>query len=163
MKRVILILILAVVILNGAFTQESESIKNWISGEIGIPLGVCYERVLNNHFSVGALVFHNIFQPFGVYEYTGVQIIGRWYPWARRFYAEIGLGFARIRTSFLTYSGEHDYWLVEDGIFVAPEVGWKIDLGIPGSFFINPTLGLVFPFNRGAPLPRIALGIGYAF
>ncbi len=138
MKRFFSLMLFVVLIGAGTlFAQEEASANarsNWISGEVSIlGVGARYERMLNDNWSVGANVFYNSL----LVDAFGVEAFGRYYPWAGNFYAEIGAGFAHH--SPVT---ENERLLDEpfDGFMISPGIGWKIDVGNPGSFFLNPNI-----------------------
>jgi len=127
MKKMLFILVLAVVIAGGVFGQakaasskgKDASVKNFISGELGlIEFGARYERMLNKNFSVGGTAFWNSF--FFFWNSLGIQATGRYYPWAGTFYTELGLGYG-------TVTGTESDWLyswvyVTQGLMVTPEL-----------------------------------------
>jgi hypothetical protein len=55
------------------------------------------------------------------------------------------------------------------GVALTPELGWKIDLGEPGHWFIEPyikmplTLSLVDYIDFMPGIPLVAFGLGYSF
>ena len=46
---------------------------------------------------------------------------------------------------------------------ITPELGWKIDAGRPGGFFIQPCFGMPILLDRGDIFLKASLGLGYAF
>ena len=140
MKKVCLFVVLAF-IMSGVVFAESGGVRdmffgpvdgqrNWISGEVSLlGIGVRYERMLSNYFSVGGTAFLHSFLFF--WNSVGIQATARWYPWASNFYTELGLGYGYITT------GEYD----ADGIMITPGIGWRINLGRRG-FFINPMIAV---------------------
>jgi hypothetical protein len=157
MKRFVFMMILAAVVAGGVWAQSGA--KNAISGDISlIGAGLSYERVLTPKFSIGGTAFYHNF--FIFFTSLGVNVTGRFYPWARTFYAGLNLGFGSNFTL--------------NGVMITPAVGWKIDVGKGGAFFINPELSL--PIVLGVQenelgesgfgnlaIPRVSFGIGYAF
>jgi hypothetical protein len=157
MKKVLFMLVLAVLIAGGLWAQSDT--KNWISGDISlIGMGLRYERMLTPKFSLGGQAFYNNFLLF--FNSTIVSATGRFYPWAETFYIGLDLGFG---SNFVLY-----------GAAITPALGWKIDVGKPGAFFINPELSM--PIVLGAlknedgksefgflGIPRASFGMGYAF
>jgi hypothetical protein len=68
-------------------------------------------------------------------------VSARFYPWGKNFFVGAGLGF-------------HIHTTLEDGAFknmtgaaITPEIGWKIDVGNTGGFFIQP--GIKMPITLG--------------
>ena len=185
MKKSLILLILGIIIAGGLFAQEARAANvrnNWISGELSfLGAGARYERMLGPKFSVGANVYWNSF--FLLWNELEVGISARFYPWGKNFLLGLGLGFH-------THSGTFDYestdpiygkqtltWFGEiTGAAITPEIGWKIDVGQPGSFFLQPgvkipiTLGSLKGYDESMPNEfRVAYGIvpyfgmGYAF
>jgi hypothetical protein len=154
MKKGLFMMVLAVVIAGGVWAQSAP--KNWISGDISlIGGGVSYERSLTPKFSIGGTAF---FHFFFIALSSGIEVTGRFYPWAGVFYTGLGLGFG---TNFIL-----------NGVMITPAVGWKIDLGKPGGFYINPEASLPivlgkYSYDGGEfgwlALPRASFGMGYAF
>jgi hypothetical protein len=104
---------------------------NWISGEISLlGLGVRYERMLNSQWSVGANVYWTSF--IFIYTEYSADATVRFYPWGKTFFTGIGVGY-------------HDQLWTGSGFALTPEVGWKIDVGEKGSFFLQP--GIKLPVN----------------
>jgi hypothetical protein len=157
MKRFVFMMVLAALVAGGVWAQSGP--KNWISGDISlIGAGISYERMLTSKFSIGGTAFQNAFMV--IFNSLGVNVTGRFYPWAGVFYMGLGLGFG---SNFIL-----------NGAMIDPAVGWKIDVGKPGAFFINPELSL--PITLGVQensngesefgnlaIPRVSFGMGYAF
>jgi hypothetical protein len=179
MKKTFALFILAALISGGAFAQAG-SVDNWISGQVSLlGSGAQYERVLTPQFSVGANVYFNSL--FLFWNNFGLKAYGRFYPW-KSLFLEMGLGYG-----FRTGTGDYEYqntvydnhWYRISGFLMEPGVGWKIDVGNPGGFFIEPviTVPIVLgtkkydilgwdsgsaKFGIGATV-RAAFGMGYAF
>ena len=77
-------------------------------------LSLEYERLLNGYVSVGLEIGTNMtFLP-----YTEIQ--GRWYPFAEKFYAGLGLGIMNLWAfSPVKY---------RNFFIIAPEIGWKFGI-----------------------------------
>jgi hypothetical protein len=74
----------------------------------------------------------------------GVNVFARYYPLGKSFFAGLGLGTAIQLGRF----GKDNYDVTSFlSIAVVPELGWKIDIGEEGKFFIQP--GLKVPFISG--------------
>jgi hypothetical protein len=74
----------------------------------------------------------------------GVNVFARYYPFGKSFFAGLGLGTAIQLGRF----GKDNYDVTSFlSIAVVPELGWKIDIGEEGKFFIQP--GLKVPFISG--------------
>jgi hypothetical protein len=165
-------LILAVLIAGGIFAQEkSANVKNnWISGELGIfGFGARYEYMLSPNLSIGANVYFNtliILNDFGVTANL------RYYPWGKTFYAELGLGYG-YHMGFETIGKDENVtdivdWLQTTGILITPGLGWKIDVGKPGGFYLYPGIKVPIVLGNQAPVISFAdyeekFGIGVGF
>ena len=176
--RKCLFVVLLLLTSQSAFTQNKE-VKNWFSMELAFfGASTRYERMLNRNFSIGALLAHEFF----MLKHYGVQASGRWYPWGGKFYTELDIGYgyghyqAHLHDDEDCYTGNVTF----SGARITPAVGWKIDFGKPGGFFINPMFD--FPFVAGIKkikkygtyindgefviemLPRFtSIGFGYSF
>jgi hypothetical protein len=169
-KKLVLFLFFTSIIVGNIFGQEksANAKNNWISGEVSLPIGigVRYERMINSNFSfgVGAYVIQAI-----VYAGGGVDLFGRFFPWGKTFFAELGLGFHSDYSNWSDASW-HDAKKIK-GVSVVPGLGWKIDVGKPGGFFLSP--GLRFPITFGKNSRNnefdsivgcaVYFGMGYAF
>jgi hypothetical protein len=180
-KKGLLVLVLACVLEGSVFAQEktTDVDKFWLSGEVSlVGVGARAEYMLTPKFSVGLNAYWTslIF----IFNDIGVNAVGRFYPWGKIFYAGLGLGFA-IHTGIEDfkkdgekYDNDGDTLISRTGFGVVPEIGWKIDLGKPGEFFLNPhaqfpiTLGTQEAWGETGDFGvsvgfRAALGLGWAF
>jgi hypothetical protein len=145
MKKVFAVLILAALVAGGVFAQSGGA-KNWVGGQLGLlGAGVRYERFLTPNWSVGGAAYWNSL--FFFWNNTGVKAFGRYFPWAGNFFAELGLGFGyRTGTDDFDYtaaSGVEYTWsgaYTMSGFLIEPGVGWKIDVGAPAGFYIEPII-----------------------
>jgi hypothetical protein len=67
--------------------------KSWLSGEASlVGAGARYEFMINEKLSVGVNAYWTSL--FFFFNDTGVNVVGRFYPWGKTFYAglELGLG-----------------------------------------------------------------------
>jgi hypothetical protein len=176
MKRFILVLVLAAFVAGGVFAQEK---KNFVGGTVGLlDFGAHYERMLTPKFSVGGEVYWNSF--FIFWNTIGFKAFGRMYPWDKKFFVDVGVGFG-------IYTGDQDYdegiihgsWLATiNGFLIEPRAGWKIDFNAPGGFYLEPAISVPIVLgSRSFALDfsdsdkdfgvginaRIRLGLGYAF
>ena len=156
MRKVLPFLILTVLMTGVVFAQEDVK-KNWVSGEISLlGVGVRYEFMLNPKFSVGVNGYWN--NLFIVWNDWGVGANGRFYPWGGSFFAELGLGFSfhsgiddyNVTVNDNTYIGSD--WVGTTGVGIAPGVGWKIDAGKPGGFFVQPGIRVPVTLGRKKPI-----------
>jgi len=148
---------------------DGEIPTNWISGEISVlGFGFRYDRNLNESFSLGASFFFNDVGDIVVIREgeqviaRGLVVTARFFPLAtgnfsllRPFYIELGAGWGNaIREGYGTIWVDHwnryeRYWSRREGLgfMLAPAAGWRIDVGRPGGFFINPFVS--FPITIG--------------
>jgi hypothetical protein len=151
---------------------------HWISASPGLRLGglslvwpaaeLRYELMLNPSFSVGAYVY---------YEFSfGMGITGRWYPFSKSFFLELGSGYNKLYFNNIYFDHDTNKWIefIEDhnGIDIIPGFGWRIDVGKPGGFYITPSVKFPITFrwykNPHTPDPHIGstiigyFGFGYA-
>ncbi|MDR2516050.1 MAG: hypothetical protein LBC88_01565 [Spirochaetaceae bacterium] len=161
-KKVVLLLVLAAVAAGGVFAQEKTANvkRNWVSGEVSlIGAGLRYEFMINEKLSVGVNAYWSSL--FFIFNELGANAVARFYPWGKKFHAGLGLGYD-IHTGVTARAG----------LGIVPEVGWKIDVGNPGGFFINPLVQLPITLGKddywGAGFGigigfRAAIGLGWAF
>ncbi|MDR0409197.1 MAG: hypothetical protein LBH18_02205 [Spirochaetaceae bacterium] len=189
-KKGLLVLVLASVIAGGVFAQENENEKAktadvnklWLSGELSlVGVGIRGEYMLTPNISAGLNVYFT--SMFFLFNDIGLNAVGRFYPWGKTFYAGLGLGLS-IHTGVEDFVkdgkklGSGTQSITRTGFGIVPEIGWKIDSGKPGGFFMNPyiqfpiTLGTTevniggwgdmkgdFGLSTGF---RVALGLGWA-
>jgi hypothetical protein len=146
-------------------TQLSDKVANardnWISGEFGaasgMGIGARYERMLNSRMSLGVNVFWN-FSIIGdlqtSFNLLRIETLFRWYPWGKTFFVGTALGFQYQRDSshlldsyifgdILTRRDEALFY----GFAISPEIGWKIDIGNVGGFYL--LFGITYPLVFG--------------
>ena len=168
MKRSFLVLVLAAFVAGGVFAQErtAAGTKFWLQGEVSIVGGGGrIEYMITDNLSVGFNAYTTMTIIFALGD-TGAIAVARYYPWAGIFYAGLGLGFQKHR------NGEP----LTTGFGIVPEIGWKMDVGSPGGFYINPlvqipiTIGKITSSYSGEDLGsetilgiRLAIGLGYTF
>ena len=156
-KRIFLILVLAAIISTGAFAQSF-----WISGEVSILGGGGHlEVMLFDKLSVNLNGYYNSF--FDLFMDAGVNLAVRFYPAGHIFFAGLGIGF-----------NDHTWWeelwngssaeYQTSGFCIIPEVGWKIDVGQTGKFFIQPGIKVLLTLGDNdigfGIIPYV--GLGYA-
>jgi hypothetical protein len=175
MKKVFAVLVLTAIIAGGLFAQEKP--KNWVYGQVGlIGGGAGYERFLFPSLSIGGEVYFNSF--FILWNSLAVEAYAKYYPLKGKvFYAKLGLGFGTVTgTEDYTYNnvtyGSQLY--STKGFLLDPGVGWKIDVGEPGKFYIEPKAGLAIVMGKKdfgyddaifkvGVNPVFAFAMGYAF
>lgn len=174
-KRFFLFFICLLVLIGGVFAQSEERAKNNISlsaGIIGAELS--YERMFNRHFSVLADVSYTTLIVMDEFTVSGK---GRWYPFGKIFYLDLGLGFSYGEgvagavgdmILLLFTFGNHD---VESDVFrsggflIQPGLGWKIDIGKPDGFVLPVAMGLDIKLGSEVSdfMPYLRAGLGYSF
>jgi hypothetical protein len=176
MKKGLLVLAIAVIVAGGVFAQKStpkapaqapqqaqrapqqaqrsSGVKNWFSGEISIiGLGLRYERMLSSKMGFGVNVYYDTLFFLSHDLEAGVSFRG--YPWggtgtaAEGIYFGGGLGF---HMSWYDWGWGSYSWSFSDlailyGGAISFDVGWRIDVGSRGGFFIEP--GVKFPLTLG--------------
>ena len=165
MKKVLLFLVLSMVITAGVFAQDDFK-RSWIGGEIGIlGGGARFEFMITPWMSAGANVYYSYL--FFTSDF-GINAVARFYPlaginekWRVKpgLFAEIGLGFG-INYGFVDLEeeytlwgyryvgGVYNIWTQTTGFQIAPAVGWKVDFGKPGGFYLSP--GVKLPITIGS-------------
>ena len=167
-KHILISMVLATVISGGVFAQT-----HWISADVSIlGGGLRYEYLVSPSFTVGAYFYSNVTMFLGDTN-TGFGAALRWYPFARRFFTELGLGYNSLNyrdyNEVYTGMGYESRWEWETygGLGVIPGFGWTIDVGGIGGFFISP--GLKIPVTLGGDIFHalagtiLYFGLGFAF
>ena len=154
MKKFLFVVIIMSVAAGGAFAQ-ADSNTHWVSGEVSLlGIGARYEYMLTPNFSVGA---HMYASTLIIWNNTGISAVGRYYPWGNIFFGELALGFGYssvVRDYEYKYYNEtykSNDWVGITGFLIAPAVGWKIDVGNKGGFFLQP--GVKVPIVIGKKKP----------
>ena len=177
-KKLLLLLISLLIFTGTVFTQEPQKAKNAIMVSFGvIGAELSYERMFNRHLSVLADVSYTTL--IFVDEFTASGK-GRWYPFGKAFYLDLGLGFSYGKgmigfmgdmiLSVLTFgyyltvkNFENDEFRT-GGFLIQGCMGWKIDIGKQDRIVLPISMGVDFRIS-GVPdfLPYIRIGLGYAF
>ena len=169
-KCIFLFLVLALVIAGGVFGQNND-IKNWVSGEVSIlGGGVRYEYMLFPNLSLTVNAYYSTLIIWRDWGFTGGA---RFYPLANMgLFGELGLGFGEHR-GVGTLSdddwGEYNDWIKTLGFIISPGVGWKLDVGTPGGFYIQPGLKVPIVMGRKKPVldwfddykGKFGVGVGF--
>jgi hypothetical protein len=160
-KKILALMVLAAVAAGGIFAQEKTANvkRNWLSGEASMfGGGARYEFMISEKLSAGVNIY---WTSLIVLNDFGVNAALRFYPWGKMFFAEIGLGYG-LHSELKTFTTTADYntgynnlsvstkWYgmtFMDGFNMVPGIGWKIDLGKPGGFFISPSVQLILTFG----------------
>ena len=186
MKKIILLVLLAVVLGGGIFAQ-SNTISGGVAGGLSIPIlvfgevHVSYERQLLPFLSVGANASFQLY-PLGIFvgiftqdpNLYGVVFDAQahFYPFKKGLHIDLGAGYGY-------------YMWAMHALVITPGAGWKFDIGKPGGLVLDLGLraeifvplgdnifdtstgktksdsdaaGTLVPFNIG---PRIS--VGYSF
>ena len=190
-KKLCLAVLVLTFIAGGLFSQEQteqERAKNTIAITVGVyPLSVelSYERALSSHFSVlidGSYSDYLIPGSDSVSlmnEYTAA-VKGRWYPWAKTFFLELGVGYgnglglaggAAYLATYIFTLGLVDLppdIFRANGLLISSGLGWKIDIGKPNGFVLPVNVGndLIVDFSHPGFvdfIPYARIGLGYSF
>ncbi|MDR2900529.1 MAG: hypothetical protein LBV20_03290 [Treponema sp.] len=139
------------------FAQSADTRSNRLSYEVTfVGAGLRYERMLGPKFSLSGIAYSAML-PF--YADWGIDIVARYYPWGKTFFLGGGLGAHAIAIVSYGYAG----------IAITPELGWKIDIGKPGYWFIEPyakmplTISFIKELGFYPDIPLVFFGIGYSF
>jgi hypothetical protein len=135
--------------------------KNWISGELNFfGGGAMYERMLNKTIGIGANVYWNT---LFIWNELGADFVFRVHPGGGAFYFGTSVGY-HIHTGFYDYTYRYrkyyDQWIALDGVAVTPELGWRIDFGDPGGFFMQPGVRVPVTFGWLESVDIFAIGYG---
>ncbi|MCL2444130.1 MAG: hypothetical protein FWD13_11810 [Treponema sp.] len=134
----------------------------WIAAELR------YEYMFNSSFSAGAYFYYE--------DSFGIGITGRWYPFSKSFFLELGTGYNRNFSTGGYLDEDTGQWVNyrgTNGFDLIYGFGWKINIGKPGGLFITPNVKLPTIFswhdnpNRDNPFISTIFigyfGVGYAF
>jgi hypothetical protein len=162
LKKLLGIAVIGTVIAVSAFAQEKSAAAkgNWISGEASLlGGGLRYERMLGSQLSVGVNAYWSSL--FFFWNELEAGIFARFYPWGKSFFVGAGVGF-HIHTAITLADESIDSSLEAiTGAAISPEVGWKIDVGNTGGFFIQP--GIKVPITLGINDVKEEFGVGVGF
>jgi hypothetical protein len=193
MKKFSLVFIFFILAVGAVFSQEkaANARNNWISASFNFFYDVTfndpefggsikYERMLNPYISLGANAYirvmstEDVILPGGI----GIDAVFHYYPWGKTFFVGIALGYggAYIPRDYIEryYIEETEYFsgggsgVFRTGIVVTPEIGWKIDVGNVGGFYLQTGVSCGFLFFAGVEglltyFPQAYLGMGFAF
>ena len=141
-------------------TKAANARNNWMSYELAfVGIGVRYERMLSSKISLGANIYGNPFFPFAG-KYFDINSFFRVYPWGKTFFLGAGLGYYH----YFDYGFPGDPNI--DGFSIIPEIGWKIDVGKAGGFYIMPCITWPMVISKMGFTPGfrvIYFGMGHAF
>ena len=177
-KKLLLTFVVLLIISGHVFSQEKERAKNAVTLQFGI-IGaeLSYERMFNRRFSILADVSYTTL--IFVDEFTA-SVKGRWYPFKRAFYLDMGLGYTYGKgaigmmadmvlgvVSFGYYFLREDYdrnFFRTSGFLIQGGLGWKIDIGKQDHFVLPIGMGVDVKIGEMPDfLPYIRIGVGYAF
>jgi len=149
-------------------TEKSANVKNnWMSYELAfMGIGIRYERMLSPKGSFGLNVYFNPFPDLAT-KYFEINTFFRGYPWGKTFFLGAGLGYHHEFIHYEVINGSTiSYNVTSSGFTIIPEIGWKIDVGKAGGFYIMPSLSVPLVFGEaGLTSGRrlIYFGMGHAF
>jgi hypothetical protein len=161
LKKLLGIAVMGTVITAGVFAQDKAAASkgNWISAEVSlIGIGARYERMLGPQLSVGVDAYWSSL--FFLWNELEAGAFARYYPWGRNFFVGAGLGF-HIHTE-VTDGG--DFGLRYEqiaGAAITPEIGWKIDAGNVGGFFIQPGIRLPITLGVDDSTEEFTVAVGF--
>ena len=172
MKKALLIFFVILLLAEGLHAQQmslNDEKNNRISAELSVffpGVGASYERIVSSKISLGGKFYWCSLPSFiidGFPNVFGMDAFIHYHPWGKTFFLGLGLGF-----SYIAYQNNDDNLY---GVAITPEIGWKIDIGNIGGFYLQPGLEWSFIFGEGwennltglgAPA-RLYLGLGYTF
>jgi hypothetical protein len=177
-KKLVWALLFAALVGGGVFAQEKTANvkRSWLSGEVSLfGAGARYEFMVNDKLSVGVNAYWTSL--LFIFNDLGANVVARFYPWGKTFYGGLGLGFGgHTGTEAFIKDGKKGSTTIvsRSGFDVVPELGWKLDVGKPGGFFLNPhvqlplTLGVQYSGTDEGDFGlsvgfRAALGMGWSF
>jgi len=160
---------------NAKINRPANIRNNWLSVEFsggimidtgwGLSGSARYERMLNTNVSLGANIYY-LYPLGGFYRYNnlpdnfdnghifGIDAFFRYYPWGKKFFVGIGLGYHNNGNWYVedetlpSTSNEVSYYIIQNsGFAISADIGWKIDIGKEGGFFIQP--GILSTFVIG--------------
>ena len=119
--------------------------NNWISADISVfGFGLRYERMLGPKVSLGTYVYTGGYWWLGEeFSTFGVDAALRWYPWGKTFFMGAALGYYYYYHYYYNYSSYSSY----SGATITPEIGWRIDVGNAGGFYIQFGVAAVLPLG----------------
>ncbi|MDR0312892.1 MAG: hypothetical protein LBI14_04785 [Treponema sp.] len=154
--------------------------NNWISLEMAVfGFGARYERMLSYRASLGVSVYGWPINFFPISSYFEINAFIRVYPTGKTFFLGLGLGYYRyfnlwdrynyydfVYNTELTYTTYIAHGL--NGFVITPEIGWKIDVGQAGGFYLMPSFSIPIVISKyqlpsGSGWRFFYLGIGLAF
>jgi hypothetical protein len=163
-KKFLFCLVLVMLVTGGVFAQEkaANAKDNWVSGEVNIfGVGARFEHMFNAKTAIGANIY---WSSLFAYDEFGIDGSFHFYPGGKIFFFGGAFGFHVHRSITGTNLYTLDYVQVT-GVAITPVVGWKIDVGDPGGFFIQP--GAKLPITLGgrtgyfSGTGRFGAGIGF--
>ncbi|MDR0527073.1 MAG: hypothetical protein LBG79_04570 [Spirochaetaceae bacterium] len=181
-KKIVLVLALASMIAGGLAAQEKTAAvkKVWLSGEVSlVGAGARGEFMLGPKMSLGLNTYWT--SAFFIFNDIDINAVARFYPWGKKFYAGLGVGFG-IHSGLSPVKGKWDvdgtkveypddgssYLVTLTGVDITPELGWKIDIGKAGGFFINPLVQVPITIGQekaavlfGPEPTRFGVGVGF--
>jgi len=161
MKRKLLFCLMLVVIVTGGVFAQERSPNTFVGGlNIGLltfGFDVEYERAFPGLLPIGmfAVAAETGFTTVIIFPIYNIDVRARWYPWAKTFFADAGIGFG----SFLG---------IASALQISPGVGWRVDIGEPNGWVFVPSLQINYFVARSetdfsGSLFKICARVGYSF
>jgi hypothetical protein len=171
-KKVLLVLVLAVIVAGGLSAQSLGGKKNFASVDLGlIAGGLRYERAISPKLSVGGDVYWA--SSFILWNELELGAFARYYPGTfsgplKNLYLEAGFGY-HTHTGTEEYTEEWGHYkytytglVLNTGVAISPGVGVKFAPGKAGDFFVEP--GLIIPITIGKKnlgVSGVGLSLGF--
>jgi len=139
--------------------------NNWLSADLsygyywgrrqGLTFGARYERMLNSNISLGLNFyglmpffddFYGIKNPPDPALTFGIDASFRVYTFGKKFFLGLALGYHEHGNQVIVEGANNDPSLsgTRYGLGITVELGWKIDVGKEGGFFLQPGLSGTF-------------------
>ena len=159
---------------NWISTEFAFSVENIVDyfDDFFINFGIRYERMLGLKTSLGVCIYNHWGfvgnAQYSSYNYYEINTFFRFYPWGKTFFLGTGLGYYNYFKLFQVYPDlDNPTYMKYNGFIFIPEIGWKIDVGEVGRFYIMPCISTSFDIsNKFSYVWKSRIfyfGIGYAF
>ena len=145
--------------------KTANAVNNWVSFEPALfGFGVRYERMLDSNVSFGVNAYAGL--NFNFWAVFDINVFFRVYPAGKTFFLGFGFGVAPGYGREYSEYSEYFYYMIEydTGLTIVPEMGWKIDVGEVGGFYIMPCITIpIFMGDIVVPYRLFYFGMGYSF
>jgi len=153
MKKFSLVFIFFILAVGAVSSQEkvANARNNWISANFNFFYDITfndpefggsikYERMLNPYISLGVNAYIRVMSAFDGFG-QGIDAVFHYYPWGKTFFVGVALGYGGAfipNYYFDDFETEHvSGGVYRTGMVVTPEIGWKIDFGNAGGFYLQ--------------------------